>query len=132
MVKLRPLKRRTDIETVWRQGKRVSAETIQLVLLCREEAGQEMGYVVSVPRRWVRKAVARSRLRRLLREALRQALQELEEGTFPFVRAAALVWRSPLGWEEVRRLRLRDVLPQVRELFRRACKERCNDARRAG
>ncbi len=81
-----------------------------------------MGYLISVSRRRVRRAVARTRLRRLLREAVRRVVQEYEHRELPLA-ATALVWRAALGWEEVRRLRLGDVLPQIRELFQRACAE---------
>lgn len=125
MVKLRPLKRHAELELLWGQGKRVGNASVLLVALCRkEEEGEQMGYVISVPRRRVRRAVARSRLRRLLREAVRQVVQEWErERTRVPVVAAALVWRTPLSWAEVRRLRLGDVLPQVRDLFQHVCAE---------
>jgi ribonuclease P protein component len=121
-VKLRALKRRTEIERLWGQGKRIGSPWLLLVVLCREGGGEEMGYLISVSRRRVRRAVARTRLRRLLREAVRRVVQEYEHRELPLA-ATALVWRAALGWEEVRRLRLGDVLPQIRELFQRACAE---------
>ncbi len=120
-MKLRPLKRRKEIQHLWEQGQRLTSAMMTVVVLYREgENKGDVGYVVSVPRRRVRQAVERNRLRRLMRAALCTAVKQMQstEGDIPF-RAVGLVWR---GSEEkpVKRLRLWDILPQVRELLRRA------------
>ncbi len=95
---------------------------LTIVVLCRqgEADTQELGYVVSVPRRRVRRAVLRNRLRRLLREALRYLVREAREA-LPFS-AVGVVWRGAEE-ERLRRIKLADVVPPLRQLFQRAQEE---------
>lgn len=98
--------------------------TLLLVVLSGEEMlPGAVGYVVSVPRRRVRRAVVRNRVRRLLREALRVAVRRAEEQgkRLPFA-AVGLVWRAA-GGEELRRLRLAEVVAPVEELLQQAVEE---------
>ncbi|MCS7177470.1 MAG: ribonuclease P protein component [Candidatus Kapabacteria bacterium] len=118
MVSLHPLKRRKDIEGLWEKGQRYAHPMLTLVVLPTSEGSNAIGYVVSVPRRRVRKAVLRNRLRRLLREGVRRLCQEAsEKGLKLPVREIGVVWRGSLTEEELRRLRLSHLMLALRELF---------------
>ncbi|MCS7170320.1 MAG: ribonuclease P protein component [Candidatus Kapabacteria bacterium] len=123
MVRLCSLKRRKAIHTLWKQGKRFSDASLTLVVLCQDEETRTMGYVVQVPRRWIRRSVVRNRLRRLLREALRAVIREFDRDgvALPFA-AVGIAWRAA-PHEAIERVRLWDVLPHVRELLQRAREE---------
>jgi ribonuclease P protein component len=123
-VVLRPLKERKAIQELWTTGLRVVHPMLLLVVQVADAGAPpgSVGYVVSVPRRRVKKAVVRSRIRRLLREALRQLLPRFAL-KLP-LQAVALVWRGNAP-EHPARIRLHDVLPVVQEVLQQAVSGSC-------
>lgn len=108
----------SQVRELFARGMRVRTHTLLLVVLPHRESEKPLSVALAaiVPRRVCSTAVGRNRLRRLLRESIRHVARTLPE-LLPY-RAIAVCWNAKPA--DCKRLRLRDVLPEVEAALQRA------------
>ena len=61
---------RSEVEDILKNGRRAVSDTVKMVY--KKDDSEKEGYAVLVPKKKVKKAVERNRIRRIIREAVRE------------------------------------------------------------
>lgn len=113
---LETIKRKRDFEKLFASGKRFSIGSLRLVVLQKEQSGEQselnkVYYAVQVSKKATKRAVVRNRIKRLLRESLRYLAKTAMKDKLHIFQYIFLGWvDAPSRPCEIH---LKDVLPLV-------------------
>lgn len=117
--KIKPLKGFNIFSDVFKIAQKKRSNSLLIAFTISDTIQEELYLGVAAPKKLVKKAVCRNRIKRLLRESVRQLNKENSD-LFMNVKQIILIWQVPL--QSPKLLHLNEVKEEVKNLLSTAIK----------